>query len=250
MNAQKRPIKTVRYLDLSNNYLGYSDAGTAPYTQKSDWCPTTWEPTTVDTAVAGSLETLDISSNALPGELSARPRVACSRPPALRLPGPTRARCAVARGRRRRLPSPVAVPAPLATHHTLALFPLPAGALPTNWPQLFPKLQYLVVYGNNLQAAATAQPGPLPGTWAAGVQRGFPLLKELVLYPGNENLCSVPTNDGGFRDVNLGERGRHRPGSLAGLGWARPALQALPCCPCPPASLPACLPACGAHLGG
>ena len=210
----------MRYLDLSNNYLGYSDAGS---NLKSDWCPTAWDPTTVDTAVAGSLETLDISSNAFTGELSACHELHAPGRLSCALLHPL-ARCAVLQGRHWRPTTP-------------GFFPAPAGALPAKWPKLFPKLQYLVVYGNNLQAAATGEPAPLPGTWAAGVQRGFPLLKELVLYPGNENLCSLPTNDGGFRDVNLGERGRCRPGcpGWAGLGPSCAASLAMP-------PLPACLP--------
>ncbi len=52
------------------------------------------------------------------------------------------------------------------------------------------------------------EPSPLPDIWAAGTKRGFPMLKQLLLYPGNEYLCSIPDNDAqnlGYRDVNLGK---------------------------------------------
>ena len=63
-----------------------------------------------------------------------------------------------------------------------------------------------MLYGNDLYGAAVRKPGPLPGAWSAGTERGFSKLQNLWLYPGNEYLCSVPTNDDGFRDVNLGAR--------------------------------------------
>lgn len=80
---------------------------------------------------------------------------------------------------------------------------------------MFTKLQYLILHGNDLSAAAIKQPTPLPDAWAGGVKRGFPQLKELVLYPGNEYICSVPDSDGQFRDVNLGAR----PREGGGAGW-------------------------------
>ena len=78
------------------------------------------------------------------------------------------------------------------------------------------RLAYLIIHGNGLTKdatdAATGSPkleaSPLPDIWASGSKRGFPALKQLVLYPGNEYLCSIPNNDVnnlGYRDVNLGE---------------------------------------------
>lgn len=78
------------------------------------------------------------------------------------------------------------------------------------------RLEYLIIHGNGLTkdalVAATGdaveKPSPLPDIWASGSKRGFPALKQLVLYPGNEYLCSIPNNDAnvlGYRDVNLGE---------------------------------------------
>lgn len=58
----------VRVLDLSNNFLGYSDdTDQGSLLPKSSWCPSNWEPAAVDTGVGGSLEVFDISSNGLTG---------------------------------------------------------------------------------------------------------------------------------------------------------------------------------------
>lgn len=67
LDPAKKVLKTVRYLDLSNNFIGYSDAGTHLITYNA-WLTANWDPATPDTSVAGALETLDLSFNGLLGE--------------------------------------------------------------------------------------------------------------------------------------------------------------------------------------
>ena len=208
-------------LQISNNYLGYEDASgdAAKLLQKNaggaltpaGWCKAAdnnWDPATVDTAVAGSLELLDVSSNGLAGKLSTRPELHSAGCRSGTLPPVApHAPCAVERGALRPPAQPCSSDASaLGVPPPHGFSPPPAGPLPASWPKLFPKLQYLMLYGNDLYGAATRKPSPMPGDWSAGVKRGFPLLKELVLYPGNEDLCAVPTNENAFLDVNLGER--------------------------------------------
>ena len=74
LDPQKRVLGKMAYLDLSNNYLGYTnETATAAVLTKAQWCPDAWDPPgAVDTGVAGSLELLDLSSCGLEGECSAR----------------------------------------------------------------------------------------------------------------------------------------------------------------------------------
>lgn len=91
--------------------------------------------------------------------------------------------------------------------------PRPAGKLPTRWPKIFPRLQYLLIQFNDLFADVSTNPAVLPSTWTAAGTRGFQSLSMLTLYPGNDAICSVPSLDGGFDDVNLGEPGRGEGGA-------------------------------------
>lgn len=77
--------------------------------------------------------------------------------------------------------------------------------MPTQWPAVFTRLQYLQLQFNDLANANVAEPSGLPTSWSSAQKRGFPALSILTLYPGNDYLCSVPTVEGGFLDVNRGE---------------------------------------------
>lgn len=47
-------------------------------------------------------------------------------------------------------------------------------------------------------------PTALPAAWTSPYARAFPALSSLVLYPGNDHICSLIDVDGSFKDVNLG----------------------------------------------
>jgi hypothetical protein len=48
-------------------------------------------------------------------------------------------------------------------------------------------------------------PSSLPSLWTSKQLRGFKAMSQLVLWPGNANLCSlIDEEGGGFKDVNLG----------------------------------------------
>ena len=105
-------LKTVRYLDLSNNFLGYAGissanstsgvVGTGQYATRVDWCHTPtaldltnegWCPTATPlTGTLDSLEMFDISNNGFVGEQQAALGVhACAllpRPPSVATPRP------------------------------------------------------------------------------------------------------------------------------------------------------------------
>lgn len=81
--GKQKPLRNVRYLDLSNNKLGTSDGVTAP-TQTSDWCPeegsltdgSGWCPDLSGNkkpiaGTAASLVSLDLSNNGFTGEQGA-----------------------------------------------------------------------------------------------------------------------------------------------------------------------------------
>ena len=88
-----RPLKNIKYLDLSGNLLGTADGATA-YTKQVDWCPAEgnlksgsgWCPTGSPlSGTAASMVTLDLSNNGLVGEQAVRcaADARCGRLPAL-----------------------------------------------------------------------------------------------------------------------------------------------------------------------
>ncbi|GAB4824167.1 hypothetical protein N2152v2_011213 [Parachlorella kessleri] len=79
------------------------------------------------------------------------------------------------------------------------------GQLPASWPQMFPRLQTLRLFDNDLSAQPAGQgvPSALPSSWISPAKPpAFPDLTSLVLYPGNAYICSLPDGCGGFLDVN------------------------------------------------
>ena len=72
---------------------------------------------------------------------------------------------------------------------------------------MFPRLQTLRLSDNDLSAQPAGQevPSALPSSWTTPTKPpAFPDLEELVLYPGNACICSLPDGQGGFLDVNPG----------------------------------------------
>lgn len=66
-----------------------------------------------------------------------------------------------------------------------------AGALRASWGMwgAFPRLESLYLSGNML--GDPDAPGGLPSSWAGSAGRKpFPFLKTMVLFPGNDNVCS------------------------------------------------------------
>lgn len=93
---------------------------------------------------------------------------------------------------------------------------------------MFPALQSLLLHKNDLWLEDDKDTA-LPAEWtAAYTPVGFPSLKDLTLYPGNQRICYLPAvadfSQDGFADINTGvlwEGGRLRL-----------------CCVCCAASLP------------
>lgn len=82
-----------------------------------------------------------------------------------------------------------------------------AGQLPLQWPKIFRRVEYVLLSFNDLSAVDTSGnpvASVLPAAWTSEQMRGFPALSMLTLYPGNDYLCSVPTVEGGFEDINIG----------------------------------------------
>ncbi len=72
---------------------------------------------------------------------------------------------------------------------------------------MFPRLQTLRLFGNqfSVQPEGEGAPAALPKSWTAyNSPTSFPDLLDLVLYPGNTYICSVPDGEGGFLDINTG----------------------------------------------
>ncbi len=85
---------------------------------------------------------------------------------------------------------------------------------------MFPSLQYLHIHTNDFWVATstlynTNKPwrsskdirSALPRSWTSnGVPRSFPQLQGLILYPGNQEICSLPdpAASGGHAEINGG----------------------------------------------
>lgn len=106
----------------------------------------------------------------------------------------------------RQAPSPHYTRPPII-NPSLAFYP-GAGAIPTQWPNIFHALESFYLQYNSLSKVVDGQPVPslLPLSWTT-LQVGFPALSILVLYPGNDYLCSIPDREGNLQSVN---RGRYR----------------------------------------
>lgn len=101
---------------------------------------------------------------------------------------------------------------------------------------MFPRLQYLLLSDNQLFAWALpaapleGRPASLPTAWTrAKYPTAFPALLEMALYPGNDNICFIPSVSSdtlqieGYREVNPGGpgvAGRMEHGRVDG-GWRR-----------------------------
>lgn len=76
----------------------------------------------------------------------------------------------------------------------------PAGALPSKWGRIFPKLQYLLIHSNSLYSEVPGVAQPLPISWTRQtLPLSFQTLQMLVAFPGNDLICQLPatTDDGG-----------------------------------------------------
>jgi hypothetical protein len=91
-----------------------------------------------------------------------------------------------------------------------------AGVLPPKWGRMFPQLSILRLANNNLFAQPAA-PGDLssgraaklPSAWTQSTYPiAFPSLVMLVLYPGNDLICFLPSSSSdepeGLSEVNPG----------------------------------------------
>lgn len=99
------------------------------------------------------------------------------------------------------------------------------------------RLQYLSLQFNSLYSAAADTPALLPSAWTLPQKRGFSSLSMLTLFPGNDNICSIPSTDGGFLDVNKGARAGGRAAARGVLSGRLPRCAA-PCAPAVPRSPP------------
>jgi hypothetical protein len=90
-----------------------------------------------------------------------------------------------------------------------------AGALPSQWPRVFTKLQYFFLHSNQFTASSAALPSALPTAWTMPTTPEiFPDLTYLVLYPGNDKLCFLPDGDNngvGFVDAAPGGKTGWQP---------------------------------------
>ncbi len=88
---------------------------------------------------------------------------------------------------------------------------------------MFPNLRTLMLANNELFAWSpdttpppAGRPAILPGSWTqSSYPVAFPAMAQLALFPGNENICSLPNTTNfqlyGYSDLNPGERVRCFP---------------------------------------
>ncbi len=222
----------MRYVDLSENFLGYSDAGKTPLviwclsgsSSGAGWCPTA----TPLSGTVSKLTTLDISDNGFAGGqcslvASYHADTMLGIFLGILVVGYVSATPVSRAGIAHAAMVLASENHPCAIHSSTWLHCPPsrgglqlwcgfavAGALPSQWPLIFTKLQYFYINSNAFTASSAGLPSALPSTWTRPtIPAPFPDLANLMLYPGNDQLCFLPDgdNDGvGFADVAPGEK--------------------------------------------